>query len=150
MVKAMNVTIRRSVPKSVQNIPQLIEDATRWMQQRYPAVNFSNVEFIFSGGYNRSQYFRNNGKYGNAKYLCPTVCICTRPMLYLYNMKTLKIKQSVLYVGAQTQIMCALIHELTHHMQYETNISRGELATTANELAYLKEYAPKDYEKIMQ
>jgi len=144
------ITIRKSVPKAVQDIPQMIEEATTWMQQRYPAVNFANVEFIFSGGYNRSRYFRNNGEYGNAKYLSPTVCICTRPMLYLYHKKSLKIKQNILYVGARTQIMCALIHELTHHMQYETKISRGELATTANELEYLKEFSPKDYEKIMQ
>uniref|UniRef100_UPI002B1D8F0A hypothetical protein n=1 Tax=Pseudomonas oryzihabitans TaxID=47885 RepID=UPI002B1D8F0A len=92
------------------------------------------------------RYFRNNG---NLKYPTPSVCICTRAELILYDKKSLGIKQTRLFVVSDTQIMCALIHELTHHVQYEKNERKGnELDTTRNELEYLKEYCHKYYNAI--
>jgi hypothetical protein len=145
-----NLTIRKSVTDIIKaDVPKLINDALVWMKSKYPTVNFGNVEYIFSGGYNRSRYFRNELK--NAKYLAPNVCICTRATLYLYDKKSLGIKKRKLFVGSTVQIMSSLVHELTHHVQYETGIRKGnELDTTANELEYLKEYHLAIYNEIVK
>ena len=146
----MKITIRQSVQKEVsEKIPQLLTTALQWMKSKYPSVNFDNAEYIFSAGYNRSRYFRN--EVANGSYLAPNVCICTRATLYLYNKKSLGIKKNMCRVGYDAQIVSALIHELTHHVQYETNVRKGnELDTTANELEYLKEFYPQHYNKIVK
>ena len=53
-------------------------------------------------------------------------------------------------VGNEIQMMCALVHELTHHAQYELNTPKGELETTKNELAYLQEFHPETYKKCIK
>lgn len=142
-------TIRKSVRSDIADkIPQLVNDALGWMKVKYPEVNFDSVDFIFSAAYNRSRYFRNEK--ANAKYLSPNACISTRATLMLYEMKSLGIKKNKVFTGSIPQMMCALIHELTHHAQYEQKRSRGELETTANELQYLKENHLNFYNKIMK
>jgi hypothetical protein len=143
------ITIRKSVRNEVVSIiPTLTQNAVNWMQAKYPDINFNNVEFIFSAGYSRSRYFRNEAM--NAKYINPNVCISTRALLMLYNKPSLGIKKNKLFVGSSVQMMCSLIHELTHHVQYERNIRKGnELDTTANELEYLKQYHPNYYGKLV-
>ena len=65
--------------------------------------------------------------------------------------KSLKIKNRKIYVGHDVQIVCALIHELTHHVQYEKRYRVGnELDTTANELQYLKDFYPEYYSEITE
>jgi hypothetical protein len=64
-------------------------------------------------------------------------------------MKTLKIKKRFIVADKKAQIKRALIHELTHHVQFELKLPIGELLTTSNELEYLKEYYPIYYNKIM-
>ena len=146
----MEITIRKSVrPELAKKIPNLCQESINWMQKKYPTVNFDNVGFIFSASYKRSRYFRNEA--GNAKYLLPNVCVTTRATLYLYDKRSLGLKKTSVYTGSEPQIMCSLIHELTHHAQYEQKIRMGnELDTTANELAYLKEYHPKYYSKLVK
>ena len=138
------ITIRKSVNRDLSNkIPGLLSEALSWMKSRYNDINFSNLEFIFSAGYSRSRYFRNET---NPKYTIPTVCISTGWELWLYEKKSLGIKKTHLYVGSEVQMVCALIHELTHHVQYEKKERIGnELDTTKNELEYLKEYYPEYY-----
>jgi hypothetical protein len=143
----MKTIIRKSVRNEILNaIPELLNDSICWMKSKYENVNFENVEFIFSNTLNRSRYFRNAN---NVKYSTPTICIHTTKVLGLYDMKTLKIKKRFIKGDTKTQIMCALIHELTHHVQYELELPKGELLTTSNELEYLKEYYPNYYKKIM-
>lgn len=146
----MKFTVRKSVPIEVADkLPHLLGVALSWMRNKYPNVNFDNAEYIFSAGYNRSRYFRNAVPCGS--YLAPNVCICTRATLYLYDKKSLGIKKNVCRVGYDVQIVCALIHELTHHVQYEIGIRIGnELDTTANELEYLKQFYPQYYTKIVK
>ena len=122
------------------------------MQLKYPTVNFTTTEFIFSGSYNRSRYFRNELKAGQGvgKYLAPNACISTRAWLILYKMKTLCLKRTKLFVGSEIQMACALIHELTHHAQYELGLPTGELETTRNELEYLKEFHPEYHAKMVK
>ena len=142
------ITIRKSVKQDLANqLPLLISESLKWMSAKYPNVNFSNVDYIFSASYNRSRYFRNEVL--NGSYLTPNVCICTRETLYLYKKPSLGLKKFMLKIGSVPQIMCALIHELTHHVQYETNIRKGnELDTTNNELQYLKEFHEEYYKQL--
>lgn len=143
----MKTIIRKSVRNEItQAIPELLINSLSWMKSKYANVNFENVEYIFSNSYNRSRYFRNAN---DVKYSTPTICIHTTKILGLYDMKTLKIKKRFIVGDYKAQIMCALIHELTHHMQYELGLPKGELETTRNELEYLKEYHPSYYNKIM-
>jgi hypothetical protein len=139
-----NITIRKSVRKDLTiSIPHLVEKILTWMKTKYPEVNFDKVEYIFSSSYNRS---RNNS---GGKYQNPTACISTRSELILYDKKSLGIKKTNIFVGCQIQMICALIHELTHHVQYEQGIRIGnELDTTRNELLYLKENHLQYYNKI--
>lgn len=142
-------TIRKSVNRVVaEKIPDYIGIATNWLKGIYPDVNFDNVDYIFSNSYNRSRYFRNASKL-NDKYLAPTVCISTRPELYLYDKKSLGMTSTMQFVGTEVQVLCALIHELTHHVQYEQNVRKGnELDTTRNELNFLKENYPSVYQSF--
>ena len=144
------ITIRKSVRKDIKaQVPELVARAKSWMSEKYPSVNFDNAAFIFSAGYKRSRYFRNNSS-KNPKYSTPNVCICTRGMLMLYNKRSLGINKTHLFVGPETQMMCALIHELTHHAQYEQDKRKGnELDTTRNELEYLEKYRPDIYAEII-
>lgn len=141
------ITIRKSVNEKIKlEIPNLINDTLFWMKNKYPDVNFNSVEFIFSSNFKGSSYFRNSD---NNKYPNPVVCISTRATLILYNMKRLKIKNTKLFVGSKIQMICALIHELTHHVQYENNLPKGELETTRNEIEYIALNHSKIYKKIM-
>lgn len=71
------ITIRKSVKAELAaRIPALLQEALTWMRAQYPDVNFDTAEYIFSAGYRRSRYFRNNRTEG--KYVAPNVCICTR------------------------------------------------------------------------
>lgn len=142
-----NIVIRKSVtPKLAANLGNILRDGINWMRNKYPDVNFDNVNFIFSQSFRRSRYFRNTN---NVKYPKPTVCIATTATLYLYDKRSLGIKTKSIYVGSTVQIMCAIIHELTHHVQYETKIRMGnELDTTRNEMEFLCERHLKLYNKI--
>ncbi len=146
----MKITIRQSVrPDLAAKLPMLLDRALVWMAAKYPTIDFHKSECIFSAGYSRSRYFRN--EVSNGKYLAPNVCISTRATLGLYNKPSLGIKRQWVFVGSDVQIVCALIHELTHHVQYEMNERKGnELDTTANELEYLKEYHPNFYAKFLK
>ena len=152
--KTRRITIRKSVrPQLAEKIPVLIEDAINWMQAKYPSVDFSTTEFIFSASYRRSRYFRNE-KLGSV-YSAPNTCISTKDKMFLYDMKTLNISKLLttkgkgLVVGSEIQIVRALIHELTHHAQYELNLPKGELETTRNELDYFKQHHPHFYHKMV-
>jgi hypothetical protein len=151
--KERQITVRKSVrPEITERIPAFIDEAANWMQLKYPTVDFTTTEFIFSGSYKRSRYFRNELKAGQGvgKYLAPNVCISTRAWLILYDMKTLCIKKRKMFVGSEIQMVCALIHELTHHAQYELGLPTGELETTRNELDYLKEFHPEYHAKMVE
>ena len=149
----MSITCRKSVnPELVARIPGLLNEAMTWMKAKYPSVDFGKVEYIFSGSYKCSRYFRNELKNGQGlgKYLAPNACISTRAWLILYDMKSLCLKKAKLFVGSEIQMVCALIHELTHHAQYELGLPTGELETTRNELDYLKEFYPKYHSKMVK
>jgi hypothetical protein len=143
------IAIRKSVrPQLAEKIPGMVEEAISWLQTKYATVDFSAVEFIISGNAKRSRYWRNAQP--DSKYVAPNAFIGTREYLGLYNMKSLNIKKTWLFVGREIQTMCALIHELTHHAQYELEMPKGELETTRNELEYLKEFYPQYHAKMVK
>lgn len=144
----MSTIIRKSVRPEIEAlIPALMVTALDWMKAKYLDVDFDKCDFIFSAGYNRSRYFRN--ELANAKYLNPNVCISTRARLMLYDKPSLGVKKNNIFTGSSVQMVCALIHELTHHVQYERNERKGnETDTTANELEYLQQFHPNYYRKI--
>lgn len=145
--REMIITIRKSVNDKIRGkAPELVARAIEWLKDLYPTVDFERVDLILSESCRRSRYYRNER---HVKYTCPVARICTRPTLYLYNMKTLKIKELSLFVGREVQTMSAIVHELTHHAQYELKKPTGELETTRNELNFIKEVAPKYFARIM-
>lgn len=150
----MQVTIRKSVSKGLlPEIEQAIADAREFMLNKYPDVNF-DIELIFSSGMRRSRYFRNasqakDGSFLNCKYATPVAQIDTRSLLILYDMKSLNIVRRQLEVGSYVQMTCAIVHELTHHVQYEKGLLVGELLTTSNELELLKTKHPEYWDYMM-
>ena len=153
------ITIRKNVKSHMRAlIPEMIEKTRDWLfleyckEEEYFNLNLWKIDFIFSTTLKRSRYFRNDPNEGvfNAKYTKPVVQIDMRNMLYLYDMKSLKIKETTRFVGWRIQTECALIHEMTHHLQYELGRRKGsELETTKNELEYLKKYYPEHYDAMM-
>lgn len=143
----MNVTIRKAVPQKVKDsVMDSLEKVLVWMQGKYPSVDFTTTDFIFSNTYSRSRYFRNAE---NAKYTKPVTCVSTRSALILYNLKSLRLKKAMLSVDNIIQIESSLVHELTHHAQYETGSRVGsEVETTQNELEYLRTFYPEIYQEF--
>lgn len=144
----MSILIRNSVNIKIRTqIPFLLDFSLAWISEYYPDVNFNNIDYIFSNGFCRSRYFRNSD---NIKYPNPCICIDTRATLILYNKPSLGMKKSQCFVGSDIQICSALIHELTHHLQYETGQRIGnETDTTKNELLFLQSYSIDDYNEIV-
>lgn len=143
----MNILIRKAVSKTI--APQLssfTEKAVAWLQPKYPDVTFDNVRFIFGTGV-RARYFRN--EVPNGSHIEPTVFISTnRDFVMLYWKPSLgMVRKEVTNVGHEDSIMTQLVHELTHHVQYERGVRKGnETDTTENELLWLKEFRPDVFE----
>ena len=140
------ITIRKSVAQcDKENIPSQLDKALNWMKSKYPNVDF-DVDFIFSGAVRNSKYYRNGEQ--NSNYTKPTVQIETnRDNHLIYWKPSLGItRKEVTGVGREDVTVCAIIHELTHHVQYETGLPKGEVLTTQNELEWLKEFRPDVYE----
>lgn len=140
------ITIRNSVSQTDREyLPEIIERALGFMQAKYPNVNFGKVDFIFSGSLSRGRYYRNEK--ANAKYTNPTVQIPTSSDYELMYWKPSlgMIRNQVDNVGRYDVTASCIVHELTHHAQYELGKNHGEVETTRNELEYYKEFRPDVY-----
>ena len=122
--------------------------AQGFLRQIYNNPNFDNVEYIFSNGACPSRYYRN--EIPDGKYINPVIRISNRSELYLYEKKSLGLKKYALNVGNYVQVICALVHELTHHIQYNEKRSRGELETTKNEVEFLRVFYPDYYKELLK
>lgn len=142
------ITIRETKKIHTDKIERSLSKALSFMREKYPDVNF-HVDYIFGGG-SRSRYFRNdNSGNFNGKYKTPTVFISCRTRWITYKKASLKVYADF-SVGVELQILLALIHELTHHAQYELGRLKGsEVETTKNELEYCEKYEPKTYKKLI-
>lgn len=144
------ITIRNSVSLyDREYLPEIMERSLTFMKAKYPSVDFNKVDFIFSGSFSRGRYYRNEK--ANAKYTNPTVQIPTqrqheimywKPSLGMY-------RNQVDNVGRYDVTASCIVHELTHHAQYELKKNHGEVETTLNELEYYKEFRPDVYALFM-
>ena len=142
----MEIIIRTSVPKyASKHIDSLLKQALDFMKSKYPNTNFDNMRIIFTRGNKRSRYSRNNHK----KDLLPTVRIEMRDLLWVYDIKSLNIKQCKVKTGLKIQTLSTLVHELTHHYQGENGLKYGEVLTTKNELEFIEQNFPDIYIKMM-
>lgn len=144
------ITIRKSVSLTDREyLPEIMDRALTFMGAKYPSVNFNKVDFIFSGSFRRGRYYRNEK--ANAKYTNPTVQIPTqRDYELMYWKPSLgMIRNQVDNVGRYDVTASCIVHELTHHAQYELGKNHGEVETTQNELEYYKEFRPDVYALFM-
>lgn len=144
------VTIRKSVSQSDrEGIEQALSRSLNFMKSKYPSVDFDKVDFIFSGTGSRGRYFRNEE--ANAEYKAPCVFVPTqREDEIMYWKPSLgMVRDTVKDVGRFDVMASCVVHELTHHVQYETGLNKGEVLTTENELLYYKEFRPDVYELFM-
>lgn len=142
------IVFRKSVPQSMHGqFLEWLDQAIAWMQTRHPETDFGSVgHYVFNRGGYRSRYYRR----GRQAMRGPVVMVAWNECLSLYPMRSLGITtQKRIAVSPRVRVMSALIHELTHHHQYERGLPRGELLTTANELAWLGEEAPHVRAKFM-
>lgn len=133
------ITIRKSINKfQARNIENNIQIAERFIENKYNIkINVTDLYYIFST-YTRSRYFRNPLKSG--KYTKPVIQIAVRSKLFLYELKRLNIKNyKINLIDLDVAMICSLIHELTHHAQYELSLKKSELEACKNEIEYLKE-----------
>ena len=142
------ITYRNIVKFQKDKFPQQVQIAQDFLRTLYSNVDFEGINYIFSSNYVRSRYYRNKAKTG--KYLKPNVCIKNDGWLWLYKKKSLKLATYDLHVGNYIQVICSLIHELTHHIQYNENRSRSELETTRNEVEFLRLNYPLLYNKLKE
>lgn len=134
--------MRKSAERNNLNFRALIQEATSFLETRYLFTNFEGIRYIFGKGV-RCRYFRNKNSFEP-----PTVYISLRAKWYTYDKKSLGRTAKGIFVGIENHTILGLIHELTHHLQYENGWNTGELETTRNEIEYAKEYLPKYYNKM--
>jgi len=143
-----SVVFRKSVPQSMHGeFLDWLSEALAWMRDKHPSTDFDSVQhYIFNRGGLRSRYYRN----GRNELEGPVVMIAWTECMSLYVMRSLGITtKKRLAVSPRVRIVSALIHELTHHHQYEHDLPRGEVLTTANQLNWLREVAPHIGEKFL-
>ncbi len=131
------IKINKTAERFQNEINQAIELAYGFLTSRY-GWKFDNVQLWFTSTASRSRYYRNSdGENGG-----PVASIAIKTRTYLYDMKSLGIRyrNEGLPVGYIISTAMSIIHELTHHVQYENKLPTGELETTRNEVEFLMQY----------
>lgn len=155
---------KRPLPPYVaKHVQPAIELAYGFLCAKY-GWKFGDVILSFSMTASRSVYFDNSQPayphrvFGNQ----PVASIVPRSKLYLYEKNSIgQFKQGV-DIGFLLGTTLAIIHELTHHVQFRRGrqvkrdgsglnktIVYSELETTANELEFLKISFPEEYQRVM-
>jgi hypothetical protein len=146
---SMNLIYPKTCPAWLKKaIDEAVPLASEFLINKYGDI-FANVHVMFQPNAVRSRYYPNKTKPHKVFGLEPVATISCHSKLYLYTKKTLGKYKDGINVGPIVQIACSIIHELTHHYQYVADIPKGELLTTANELAFLKVKFPEWYKLIM-
>lgn len=126
------------------------EIALSWIEKRYPE---------FKGAIRNYPLKVMIGTYHNSDYTgvgidnpIPIINIKVGTLLVLYNRKsvTLTTPEQGLNVTVHISLMCAYIHELTHHIQFLQGRRYSEVETTMNEINYLKEFHPEVISKLIK
>ena len=131
------ISFRPSVTREMKELlPQMAADAVLWMTQHCPDVDFSSITWEATGGHIKSRYFHET----------KSVLVCHSGFVGFYrracrDIKGLKEKIGTYHPSFVTTSI--IVHELTHHVQYERNFHKGnETDTALNELCWMREHRP--------
>ena len=150
--------------------PMLVDNALGWMKKHYPDVDFEWVRYYRLERTGRDLIGMNGMVAAYAHYR-RELWVCDSPLNSFYAMAHSAIPQlqyGVLWPdswfrnnkcsledgltdeAAEKVVICRLVHELTHCVQYLRKIHRGnEVDTALNELAWLYENAPTAYVPLL-
>lgn len=80
------------------------------------------------------------------------IYISTTPVLVLYSLKRCKLTTpgNGLDVGRELAVICAVIHEVTHHIQLTEKRLLTEVECTNNEIEYLYRNARSVYKQLVK
>jgi hypothetical protein len=134
---APDISFRPSVTREMRELlPRMALDATLWMTQHYPDVDFSNITWEATGGQVKSRYFHREKR----------VLVCHSGFVGFYRRACREIRGLKERVGTYHPSFvtpAAIIHELTHHVQHERGFHKGnETDTSLNELCWMREHRP--------
>lgn len=154
---------KRPLPEYVaKHVEPAIELAYGFLCAKY-GWQFEDLVLTFSMSARRSVYFDNELHPHKLFGHSPVVSIVPRTKLFFYSKPSLgKFKgmkgeyREAVNVGYLAGIATAIVHELTHHVQFKRGrkpgnkrVSYSELETTANELEFLKQQFPEEYRLVM-
>lgn len=142
----MKNKINKGMPKGVLlQIERAIPKAEAFIKAKYPHINIDEVKVNFSNTRNGSNYI--HAQNGATEF----INIGTRTKIYLYKRVScgLTSPHDGLNVGSELQIICSLIHELTHFIQGVEKRLYSEVETTENEIEYLKANEPFWYSRLV-
>lgn len=131
------IHFRPSVTREMRELlPQMTLDAVLWMTQHYPDVDFSNITWEATGGSTKSRYFHREKR----------ILVCHSGFVGFYRRACREIRGLRERVGTYRPSFVTpsiIVHELTHHVQYERNFHKGnETDTSLNELCWIREHRP--------
>ena len=131
------ISFRASVTSEMRDLlPQMARDCVLWMKGHYPDVDFSSVTWEVTGGSVKSRYFHRERR----------VLVCHHGFLGFYRRPCREIRGLRERVGTYHPSLvtpAAIVHGLTHHVQYERGFHRGnETDTSLNELCWMREHQP--------
>lgn len=145
--------VPKNLPKYLEKpINDAIPMAYGFLASRY-GWKFNDVVLVIQPNASRSRYYsKDNPRERNAIYGKDVAIATIKPhsRLWLYEKKSLGSYKNGVYVGYTVEVACAIIHELTHHVQHVEKRKRGELETTKNELDFLRVSFPDVYKLIAQ
>lgn len=139
----MNIIINPSMPKmKIKIINNAIPKATEFIKAKYPHICFCTVPIIFSASRHGSNFWHEPIR----------VNISTHGELHLYEKVTVgkTTPKGGLLIGTEIQIICSLIHELTHFVQLTEKRVASEVETTKNEIEYLQKNEPFWYGRLIE
>lgn len=131
------IYFRASVTKEMREaLPKMALEAVLWMMNHYPEVDFSNITWEATGGNQCSRYSPKEKR----------ILVCHSGYLGFYRRACREIRGLHEKVGIYHPSMVTpahIVHELTHHVQYERGFHKGnETDTSLNELCWIREHRP--------
>lgn len=151
------IIIPKTLPKYlIKPVAEAIKLGTAFVFDKYGEKTFDDLILWVSPTCSRGMYYVN-AKYPHKLFgHTPVARVSCKTRLYLYEKASLGTYKQGVNVGYAIETGCCIVHELTHHAQYKRlGLSPrgyaygGEVETTANELAFLKQYYPEWYSMIV-
>lgn len=138
----MTTTFNKGFPKyKIKAVANAIEKATAFLKERYPNLSFDGVSINFSNTRHGSYFYHSDA----------SINVCAKDKIFLYKKATCELTSPPdgLNTGCEIQTTCAIIHEITHYIQWLEKRKYSEVETTQNEIDYLKANEPFWYNKLI-